>query len=105
MSFIWPQLLWLGAVLPLLVVAYVWILRRKQKQAVRYASLALVRDSGGLAARIRRHVPPFIFLVALAGMIVAAARPTAMVTLPSTHETLILAMDVSGSMRATDIEP
>ena len=105
MSFIWPQLLWLGAALPLLVLAYFWVLRRKQKQAVRYASLALVRDSASLGARIKRHVPPFIFLLALAGMILAAARPTAMVTLPSQHETLLLAMDVSGSMRATDIEP
>ncbi|MGQ0656323.1 MAG: VWA domain-containing protein [Betaproteobacteria bacterium] len=105
MSFIWPELLWLGAALPLLVAAYFWVLHRKQQQAMRYASLALVRDSGNLGARIRRHVPPLLFLVALAGMIVAAARPTAMVTLPSQHETLMLAMDVSGSMRATDIEP
>jgi len=105
MQFIWPQLLWLGAALPLLVAAYFWILRRKQQQAMRYASLALVRDVPGVGARMKRHLPPFLFLVALAGMIVAAARPTALVTLPSTHETLILAMDVSGSMRATDIEP
>jgi Ca-activated chloride channel homolog len=105
MQFLWPQLLWLGAALPLLVLAYLWILRRKQQQAMRYASLALVREVPGLGARIKRHLPPALFLIALAGMIVAAARPTALVTLPSTHETLILAMDVSGSMRATDIEP
>jgi Ca-activated chloride channel family protein len=53
----------------------------------------------------RRHVPPLLLLLALGVMVVAIARPTATVTLPSQHETVILAMDVSGSMRATDVEP
>jgi len=105
MHFLWPEFLWGLAALPLLLLAYVLILKRKQIQALRYASLSIVKDSLGSTAKIRRHLPPFLFLVALAGMIVAAARPTAMVTLPSTHETVILAMDVSGSMRATDVQP
>ena len=105
MTFLWPEMLWLLAGLPLLAAGYFWLLRRRQKQAVRYASLSLVRAPSGAGARVRRHVPPFLFLVALAGMMIAAARPTAVVTLPSQNETLILAMDVSGSMRATDIEP
>jgi Ca-activated chloride channel family protein len=57
------------------------------------------------AGRFRRHVPPLLFLVALVLTLVAIARPTAVVTLPSAHETVILAMDVSGSMRATDVKP
>jgi Ca-activated chloride channel family protein len=72
---------------------------------LRYASLSLLKEAIGPRAALRRHLPPFLFLLALAGMIVAAARPTAVVTLPSTHETVILAMDVSGSMRATDVQP
>jgi Ca-activated chloride channel homolog len=65
----------------------------------------MVRDAMGAGQRFRRHVPPALFLVALTLMIVAVARPQAVVMLPSQHETIILAMDVSGSMRAADVEP
>jgi Ca-activated chloride channel family protein len=105
MSFIWPELLWLLALLPLLVAAYVWLLSRRKKFALRFASLGLVKEAVGANARWRRHVPPLLFLLALALMILATARPTATVTLPMQQETIILAMDVSGSMRAKDVEP
>jgi len=105
MTFLWPEVLWGLAVMPLLLMFYFLILRKKQKTALRYASLSLLKDALGSGAKVRRHLPPFLFFVALAGMIVAAARPTAIVTLPSSHETVILAMDVSGSMRATDVLP
>ena len=105
MSFQWPEFLWALAGLPLLVFSYVWILKRKQKQAIRYASLALVRDAMAKQSAWRRHVPPLLFLLALACMIVAAARPSALMTLPSQSETIVLAMDVSGSMRAADVQP
>ncbi|MBK9115299.1 MAG: VWA domain-containing protein [Betaproteobacteria bacterium] len=105
MTFLWPDLLWLLLAVPLLVLAYWLLLRRKKKIAVRYAALTMVRDAQGPAQRIRRHVPPALFLVALTLMIVAIARPQALVLLPSQHETIILAMDVSGSMRAADVEP
>jgi len=105
MIFLWPEALWLLLALPALVGAYVWVLRRKKKFALRYASLDIVKEAMGSGVGARRHIPPALFLLALAGMIVAIARPTASVTLPSQHETVILAMDVSGSMRATDVEP
>jgi Ca-activated chloride channel family protein len=105
MSFLWPEMLWLYALLPLLVAAYFYALSRKKKLALRYASLTLVRDALGKGQAWRRHVPPALFLLALATMIFAIARPQAVVTLPSQHEMIILAMDVSGSMRATDVEP
>ena len=105
MTFIWPELLWLTALLPAVVALYVVLLRRKRKAAVRYASLALIRDAMAGAHRVRRHVPPVLFLLALALMLVAIARPAAVLTLPSQHETVILAMDVSGSMRAADVKP
>ena len=94
MTFLWPQFLWLLAALPLLVLLYVWLLRRKKKLAVRYASLSIVREAMGTGQSIRRHVPPFLFLLALAAMLVAAARPMAVVMLPSNQQTIILAMDV-----------
>ena len=105
LTFLWPQFLWLLVLVPLLVLGYWWLLRRKRKLAVRYASLAMVRDAMGAGQRLRRHVPPALFIVSLALMIVAIARPQAVLMLPSQHETIILAMDVSGSMRAADVEP
>src|SRR5688500_10691836 len=103
MTFQWPELLWLMLAVPALVAAYVMLLRKRKKLALQYASLSLVRDSVGMG--LRRHVPPALLLLALALMIAATARPNAVLTLPSQHETVILAMDVSGSMRATDVQP
>jgi Ca-activated chloride channel family protein len=105
MTFLWPEMLWLLALVPVVVGVYVLLLRRKHRLAVRYASLAMVRDAIGAGNRVRRHVPPALFLVALTLMLVAIARPAAVVTLPSQHEIIILAMDVSGSMRAVDVKP
>jgi Ca-activated chloride channel family protein len=105
MSFLWPEALWVLALVPVLVAAYLLILRRKKKAALRYADLGLIRAAMQGQSRIRRHVPPAIFLLALAGLIVASARPVATVTLPTQRQTIILAMDVSGSMRARDVEP
>jgi Ca-activated chloride channel family protein len=105
MTFLWPEFLWLLLALPLLALLYLWLLRRKKKLALRYASLSIVREAMGAGQTIRRHIPPFLFMLALAAMLIAAARPTAVVVLPSNQETIILAMDVSGSMRAADVEP
>ncbi|MHB1124421.1 MAG: VWA domain-containing protein [Ramlibacter sp.] len=105
MNFLWPEFLWLLLALPLLVALYVWLLRRKKKTALRYASLSIVKEALGPGQTIRRHIPPALFLLALAAMLFAAARPQAVVTLPSNQQTIILAMDVSGSMRATDVQP
>jgi len=105
MSFLWPDSLWLLLAVPLLVGLYIVVLRRRKKLALRYASLSMVREAIGVGQRARRHVPPILFLIGLTLMIVAMARPTAVVTLPTQHETIILAMDVSGSMRAVDVQP
>ena len=105
MTFLWPQFLWILLLLPLLVGVYVWLLRRKKKIALRYASLSIVKEAMGASRNVRRHIPPALFLLAIACMLVAAARPFAVVMLPSQQETIILAMDVSGSMRATDVKP
>jgi Ca-activated chloride channel family protein len=105
MTFLWPQFLWLLLALPLLVLLYLWLLRRRRALALRYASLSIVKEALGKGPGLRRHIPPVLFLLALAAMLLAAARPFAVVTLPSDQETIILAMDVSGSMRATDVKP
>lgn len=104
-DFLWRDMLWTLALVPVLVLLYLWLLGRKKKTAVRFASLGVVKAALGKGPGWRRHVPPVLFLLALTAMLVATARPTAMVTLPSTQETIILAMDVSGSMRAADVKP
>ncbi|MBC7608062.1 MAG: VWA domain-containing protein [Polaromonas sp.] len=105
MTFLWPQFLWLLLALPLLILLYIWLLRRKKKNVLRYASLSIVREAMGKAQGIRRHIPPVLFLLSIAAMLVASSRPFAVVTLPSDQQTIMLAMDVSGSMRATDVKP
>jgi len=105
MKFLWPEALWLLLAIPLLVALYILLLRRKKKTAVRYASLSLVREALGPGQRIRRHVPPLLFLLAMVVLIMAIARPSATITLPSERRTVILTIDVSLSMRATDVEP
>lgn len=104
-SFLWPDLLWGLVLVPLLVLGYVWLLRRRRKTALRYASLSLVKQAMGKAGVWRRHVPPVLMLLAVTALLLAAARPAAVVTLPSQEETIVLAIDVSGSMRAADVQP
>ena len=104
-NFLWPEFLWLLVALPLLIVWYMWLLKRRRKAAASFSSLSLVKQAMVGQAAWRRHVPPALFLIALAAMLIAASRPMAVITLPSNQKTIILAMDVSGSMRATDISP
>ena len=103
MRFLWPQALWLLLAVPLLAAGYVHALRRRTAAAARFPGLAAA--AGHDTGRILRRVPPLLFLVALATMIVAIARPVAVVTLPTHHQAVVLAIDVSGSMRATDVKP
>lgn len=105
MSFLWPTMLWSLLLVPLLVLLYVWLLKRRKKVALPYANLALVKEAMGKGVGWRRHVPPALLLLAIGAMLFATARPTAVVTLPLAEQTIILAMDVSGSMRATDVQP
>jgi len=105
MTFLWPTFLWLLLALPLAVLLYLWLLKRHKITALHYPSLGLVRAALGPGNRWRRHVPPLLFLLALAALLLATARPLAVLTLPSRQQTIILAMDVSGSMRASDVVP
>jgi len=105
MTFLWPDLLWLLTAVPALIAAYLFLLGRKKKTALHYANLSLVKEAMGAGQRFRRHIPPLLFLLALTLLILAVARPSAVVTLPTHQRTVILAMDNSGSMRAADVEP
>ncbi len=103
MSFLWPHSLWLLLAVPLLPLAYLWLLRRPARRAVRYSSLGAVRAAAGPGWR--RHVPPALLLLACAGLLLAASRPVARVPLPWAKSTIVMAMDVSLSMRVSDVKP
>jgi Ca-activated chloride channel family protein len=105
MSFIWPALLSLLLLLPLFAALYLRAQRRRRALAERYGSLGLLRAGGGAGPGARRHIPPALFLAALALLIVALARPQAAVSLPRLEGTVLLAFDVSGSMAADDLAP
>lgn len=105
MSFLWPDFLWSLLLLPVLVALYLALLKRRKRNVLAVANLALVRQAAGPVRAWRRHVPPLLMLLALGVLLAATARPTARVKLPSQQQTIILAMDVSGSMRATDVQP
>ncbi len=103
MNFLWPQFLWLMPALPLLPLLYVWLLRRRGRRALRYSNLDVLREAS--SRHWRRHVPPALLLIACAALLLAAARPMAPVTLPWARSSIMLAMDVSLSMRVTDVKP
>lgn len=105
MSFIWTEMLWALLLLPVLIVFYILMQRRRQKYALRYSSLSIVKEALGRGPGFRRHIPAILFLLGVAALIFALARPAATVTLPSLQATVILTIDVSGSMRAQDMEP
>ena len=105
MSFLWAGSLLLLLLIPLFVVIYVWILRRRRRYTIRFSSLALVREAASRQSRWRRHLPFIVFLLALTSLVVAMARPVATVTVPSNKAMIIMAIDVSRSMCSNDIKP
>ncbi len=105
MNFLWPWLLLFLLIIPLSIAAYIWMLRRRRKFAVRYSSLSLIREALPKSARWRQHLPFALFLLGLTGLILAQARPMAQIEIPLSRTTIILALDVSRSMCATDVPP
>ncbi|MEP7139838.1 MAG: VWA domain-containing protein [Caldimonas sp.] len=105
LTFLWPSMLWAMLVLPVAILLYWFLITRRKKTSLRYANLGLVKEALGSRSAWRRHVPPAFMFLALATLLFASSRPAALITLPSAQETIVLAMDVSGSMRAADVQP
>ncbi|HZM33844.1 MAG TPA: VWA domain-containing protein, partial [Burkholderiales bacterium] len=104
MGFQWPELLWLLLAAPALAGLYLLILRRKKRTALKFSSLGMVREA--MQGRAwRQHVPPALLLIGLLAALIGIARPNAVLTLPSQQRVIILAIDVSLSMRAADVPP
>jgi Ca-activated chloride channel family protein len=104
-DFLWPALLLALAVLPILVGIYAWSLRRRRPSGVRYSSLSLLREAVPGSSRLRRHLPFALFILALGALALAAARPVLILSVPTNQTSIILAIDVSGSMCSADIPP
>ena len=105
MTFLWLGLFALVLVVPILVAIYLWSQRRRRPAAARYSSLSLIRAAMPGASRLRRHLPFALFASGLAVLVIALARPVVVLSVPANQATIILTMDVSGSMCSTDIDP
>lgn len=105
MDFLWPLAFWLLPLIPLLVAAYIWMLRRRKRTVVRFSSLSLIHAAQPKFSAWKRHIPFAAFCTALALLVLALSRPVTVTAIPAGQTTMILAMDVSRSMCSTDIPP
>jgi Ca-activated chloride channel family protein len=105
MTFTWPLMLLSLLLIPLFVLLYVRMGRRRRVALEKMGALGLAHNASGGGIGARRHIPMILFLIGLTAMLVGMARPHAVVTLPSVESIVILAFDVSGSMAAEDMQP
>jgi Ca-activated chloride channel homolog len=105
MTFTWPLALLLALAVPLVLGVYLLQMRRRRKRAVSYSSVALLRSVLPPRSRWRRHLPVALLLASLAVLAVASARPHLSRKVPIGRTSIILALDVSRSMCATDVDP
>ncbi len=105
MSFAWPIALSGLALVALALIAYLVAQRRRRRYVVRFTNLDLLENVVADSPRWRRHIPAVLTLLALSALVVGMARPQVAVAVPREEATVILAMDSSGSMTATDVAP
>jgi Ca-activated chloride channel family protein len=105
MTFQSPLLLLGLLAIPLLIGLYIVSQRRRQAYTVRFTNLALLKQVMGKGPGVRRHIPAILFMIGLAGLLVSMARPQATLRIPKGQTSVVLAVDVSGSMAATDVQP
>jgi Ca-activated chloride channel family protein len=105
MSFLWPAMLVLLVGIPLLIAGYVSLVRRRNRRVAELASQGFVPSASARRHRRLRHVPFAFFLAAVALLLLSVARPEMTLSIPHREGTVVLAFDVSNSMRAQDLEP
>ena len=105
MTFLWPVALLLYLLIPGLIAAYVWMIRRPSRVRVRYSSLDLVARAAAVGQPWRRHVPAALYLLSLCAVIFTVARPMAPIPVPDDRTVIMLSIDVSRSMMAHDVVP
>jgi len=105
MTFLWPWMLLALGVVPVLAGLYAVMQRRRPKYAARFTNLDLLANVVEASPGWRRHIPPVLYLLAIAAVVVALARPQLVTKTPRQEGTVVLVTDVSGSMNATDVNP
>jgi Ca-activated chloride channel homolog len=105
MSFATPALLWGLLLIPVALLAYLLVQRRRSKYAARFTNLDLLTNVVDASPGRRRHLPPALAIAALAALLLAMARPQTVVAVPRQESSVVLAMDSSASMTATDVAP
>jgi Ca-activated chloride channel homolog len=105
MTYEWPILLWTLALVPVLLLLYLLAQRRRRAYAMRFTNLALLREVAGRRPGLRRHVPPLFFLLGIGALLFSLARPSAVIAVPRDQADVMLVVDTSGSMTATDLKP
>jgi Ca-activated chloride channel family protein len=105
MKFLWPSAFVALALIPLLILLYLWGQRRRRRFAVRFSSVSLVRAALPAQSRLRRYLPMALLFLALASLVLSLARPVTVMQVPAGRATVMLVLDVSSSMRQNDISP
>jgi Ca-activated chloride channel family protein len=105
MTFLAPELLLGLLLIPVAIGFYLWAQRRRTRYAVRFTNLDLLANLAPKRPSWRRHLPPVLYLGAIAALLIGLARPQMVVPVPREDATVVLAIDVSGSMRASDVSP
>jgi Ca-activated chloride channel family protein len=105
MSFLWPGFLALLGLIPIFIIGYVLLQRRKRKVVLRYSSLSLIKQAAPRSSWLRRHLPFALLMASLASLTVGISRPISIATVPTEQRTIIMAMDVSLSMCSVDVPP
>ena len=104
MSFASPELL-LGLLLvPIALIGYLFVQRRRSRYAVRFTNVDLLSNLVPRSPGWRRHLPPVLYLAAISALAIGLARPSMVLAVPREEATIMLTMDVSRSMRATDVD-
>jgi hypothetical protein len=105
MNFLAPEMLLGLLLIPLAIGFYLWAQRRRSRYAVRFTNLDLLANIAPRRPSWRRHLPAALYLGAIAALLIGLARPTMVLAVPREDATVVLAIDVSGSMRATAVSP
>jgi Ca-activated chloride channel family protein len=105
MTFLAPYRLWLFAAVAVLVVVYAVMQFRRRKYAVRFTNMALLDQVAPKRPGWRRHIPAIVFLMAISALVVGFAQPARDTKVPRERATIMMAIDTSLSMEATDVAP
>ena len=105
MSFASPELLLALLIVPLALIGYLIVQRRRSRYAVRFTNVDLLANIAPRTPSWRRHLPPLLYLAAIAALAIGLARPSLVLAVPREEATIMLTMDVSRSMLATDVDP